>query len=235
MAMEMKARPTEYKGIRFRSKSEAVFARCLDLSTGIDRWSYEPQFGVHPWDFCLTWFQGRCGPCAVREVFVECKPIAPTATYISELITKTRTFFEDCLLDPQQPISEGYVVFGSPAWNGGEYHAIPIYSRTCQIFGWGDFDPDKDPSWASQGSFYHAPSDLFGITSQVIQEAATYRFDLDIEHKQRERIREEHHKAIRAIPDSTWDGMTHEEQTFALQNIVEQQRAKQGIPFSGNN
>jgi hypothetical protein len=45
--------PTEYKGVRFRSKSEAVFARTLDLVVGRNlTWTYEPKgHKGHPWDF----------------------------------------------------------------------------------------------------------------------------------------------------------------------------------------
>lgn len=91
--------PTEYKGIRFRSKSEAVFARFLDLvvtlSTKVtnsdiltDFW-YEPDNAslefvgaplTHSWDFIL--------PLTDFNFLVEYKPQRPTETYIDNLREK---------------------------------------------------------------------------------------------------------------------------------------------------
>lgn len=97
----MKARPTEYKGIRFRSKSEAVFARYLDLlietrffENTLASFEYEPETCVEGWhpDF-LTWRVMR--PMGSKYgfrrtipdlfmTFIEYKPSRPTQTYIRE-------------------------------------------------------------------------------------------------------------------------------------------------------
>lgn len=98
----MKARPTEYKGIRFRSKSEAVFARYLDLCIegygglggALASFDYEPETLIDGWnpDF-LTWRVRRPmgGKCEFRRTvpflfmtFIEYKPSRPTKTYIAE-------------------------------------------------------------------------------------------------------------------------------------------------------
>lgn len=62
-----KAIPTEYRGVRFRSKSEAMLARCFDIA-GIF-WNYEPPNNTyHKWDFFTS------GPRLRRVVkFVECQ------------------------------------------------------------------------------------------------------------------------------------------------------------------
>lgn len=54
--------PTDYKGVRFRSKSEAIFARALELR-GYEIWEYEPRgFEVADWcpDFwCVAGNPGK--------------------------------------------------------------------------------------------------------------------------------------------------------------------------------
>lgn len=107
----MKARPTEYKGIRFRSKSEAVFARYLDLTldelaeTGTAAnvasgsrggFRYEPKTHIDGWnpDF-LMWqvdlpherFEGGNFFSSIprlNETYIEYKPSRPTDTYVNE-------------------------------------------------------------------------------------------------------------------------------------------------------
>lgn len=82
MSDSLKARPTEYEGVVFRSKSEAMFARLLDMMNS--DWAYEPDYmAVDGWlpDFVIP---------AVEEHFhvillvVEYKPSNPTETYINE-------------------------------------------------------------------------------------------------------------------------------------------------------
>ncbi len=91
---DLTPRPTEYKGIVFRSKSEAMFARWLDLSRGEhEGFIYEPRccmignwkpdflrWGVHVYE------SGRL-PCLTYEV-IEYKPSRPTDTYIFEFAAR---------------------------------------------------------------------------------------------------------------------------------------------------
>lgn len=107
-----KARPTEYKGIRFRSKSEAIFARYLDLLmaehgsidsfrgrdgkilSGRGGFEYEPRTLVDGWnpDFLLWEVSVPHGDephfCwnvpTLNTSFLEYKPSRPTTTYIEE-------------------------------------------------------------------------------------------------------------------------------------------------------
>jgi len=80
---EFTARPTEYSGVVFRSKCEAIFARNLDLRK-FSQWEYEP-FGGSEWapDFwaILPKKTGR----GFFSVFIEYKPASVTDTYKTEL------------------------------------------------------------------------------------------------------------------------------------------------------
>lgn len=79
-----KARPTEYEGIVFRSKSEAIFARALDLR-GFT-WEYEPKrwLAEDGWgpDF---WVVGYDQDHLIYNMLVEYKPGEATDTYLKEL------------------------------------------------------------------------------------------------------------------------------------------------------
>lgn len=77
----MKAIPTEYKGTVFRSKSEAIFARAVDMCRCFSAtWQYEPDFlvpGYTP-DFKITFFN-------TVSIFLEYKPTKPTKTYVNRV------------------------------------------------------------------------------------------------------------------------------------------------------
>lgn len=102
------ARPTEYMGIRFRSKSEAMFARYLELhleenksncasysalygviGEGSGGFAYEPKsFSIGGWcfDFLLwktDWDEDLGVPRLLMQ-FIEYKPSKPTDTYVQE-------------------------------------------------------------------------------------------------------------------------------------------------------
>lgn len=99
--MERSPRPTEYKGIRYRSKSEAMFARFLELTieTEFSRnalsrnnfrggFVYEPQWlslGEYIPDF-FFWqvYASKHSEPAIYGSAIEYKPARPTATYIDE-------------------------------------------------------------------------------------------------------------------------------------------------------
>jgi hypothetical protein len=95
MTRQLKARPTEYKGVVYRSKSEAMFARWLELEVA-DRelagFYYEPkEFEVDGWvpDFVCWKVEKRDNQLSIGRVFIEYKPAIPTSTYIKELAAKT--------------------------------------------------------------------------------------------------------------------------------------------------
>jgi hypothetical protein len=139
---DLTPRRTQYKGIVFRSKSEAVFARSLDL-VGMP-WRYEPFNGLdnppgkHQWDFLvftniLTLPVATCGDYSYvlhghKQVlyepwFVELKPQAPNEFYLNDLRGR--------LLSCKQ---KGYpgnfgVISGNP-WNATAYsYSILLHQR----------------------------------------------------------------------------------------------------------
>lgn len=85
--------PTEYKGVTFRSKSEAIFARHLDNIGMI--WEYEPlRFQVDGgWtpDFWAVRLQPAerssefFSPQCIHSFIIEYKPAMVTPTYLEEL------------------------------------------------------------------------------------------------------------------------------------------------------
>jgi hypothetical protein len=105
MSTDLKAIPTEYKGVRFRSKSEAIFARCLDLA-GVEDWQYEPNISglawpywklpQHPWDFCVTTKKGFSNS---HLIFVEYKPAFPSSAYMENLSEKVKAHVEKFRLE----------------------------------------------------------------------------------------------------------------------------------------
>ena len=162
---------TEYCGVRFRSKSEAVFARCLDMAG--HRWQYEPGVAAgHSWDFLID--RGRSQDAydklyEERFVFIEYKPSEPTEPYVQSLIEGMR----HC------PV-ESYLVYGNP-WNPvafpakyDAYVTYPLFSHDC-FYGWGDFDRQLDNG--EDFLFSHRHHDRLGINTHA-NEASRYRFDL---------------------------------------------------------
>ena len=78
------ARPTEYSGVVFKSKCEAIFARNIDLCRGL--WEYEPaQRSIGSWrpDFRVVFRNLKHNQ--LHTFIIEYKPSAPTFTYKQEL------------------------------------------------------------------------------------------------------------------------------------------------------
>lgn len=77
-------RPTEFDGVRFRSKSEAQFGALLHKSGAID-FIYEPD-----WTAGDKWVADFAIPMATKHrdfhwILIEYKPKEPTETYLNEL------------------------------------------------------------------------------------------------------------------------------------------------------
>ena len=80
MIYPIEAHPTDYNGIRFRSKCEAIFYRNLQLHGWLV--AYEPDHWlVDGWsfDFHVAWLMQRG---AIANVLIEYKPSEPTAAYM---------------------------------------------------------------------------------------------------------------------------------------------------------
>ena len=91
-----KANPTEYGGIRFRSKSEAMFAYIIDNFWG-PSWAYEPyEIDDYLVDFSqVVPLQDKSGYC---EYLIEYKPAQPTETYLSVLGPKIAGLLQSDML-----------------------------------------------------------------------------------------------------------------------------------------
>jgi hypothetical protein len=198
MSETREARPTEYKGVRFRSKSEAMFARCLDLA-GCE-WGYEPpSIGKHQWDFIVApgeflhsgavdtsgeydWFEYRRHIALSKPCLVEYKPQRPTGLYFEQI----RDDFAAAVkaMPHRTNIPESMLVFGSffdlgTAGHGESLGVWPVWSTHCSRFGKGDF---RHEIWGTDGydvGLYNVES-VFGITRAMIAEASRFRFDLCI-------------------------------------------------------
>jgi len=172
MAVKFKAIPTEYRGIRFDSKSEAVFARLLDLH-GID-WEHQHPISHegHDWDFLLwlpdytsfTAFPNGydvdegCSTSAresVRPCLIELKPSEPTDTYLLRL--------EKGHGSPQNEMR--IVAWGNP-WEGGVRNA----TYECKELIWNKTWNPGRLSWVNGFCGFDS--------SDRIDEAKSYRFDL---------------------------------------------------------
>lgn len=153
IAGSFQARPTEYLGIVFRSKSEAVLARALKLVGWF--WEYEPVgFQVGGWipDFWAVAPMQSPGVRGWRLVsaIIEYKPREVTPTYLSELESNFtqlnhRTIRESCCLISGTPFDT----------------SVP---RVAKRF-------TSSQGWVNAGCFDSVLSRL--------DEAVTYRFDLN--------------------------------------------------------
>lgn len=163
----MKPIKTEYRGIIFDSKSEAVFARTLDLANLQWGYHYQPKYYGREWDFLV---HGR----RIPKTLIEYKPSMPTWTYINNLIDSMK----------EHP-KESVLIWGNP-WNGivntdGPsdccYYVYPIFSSFGK-YGWGDFCTLADSGSECPVSYRHPIDEMFDITEDIVQEAWGYRFDL---------------------------------------------------------
>jgi len=157
---------TEYRGIVFDSKSEAVFARTLDIAE--IEWEYHVQHCGHEWDFFVS--NTKCN----RGMLIEYKPTVPTMSYVRNLTEMTRA-------NP----AESIIVHGNP-WTPCHpddpykdccYSAYPIFSSFAK-YGWGDFFPIADIGDDSPFSVRHPIGDILGIDGWMATMAMGYRFDL---------------------------------------------------------
>ena len=83
------AHPTDYNGIRFRSKCEAIFYRNLELGGWLVE--YEPkQWLADGWSFdFLAVRKDECG--GLLLLLIEYKPSKPTAAYMERHLSRIRS------------------------------------------------------------------------------------------------------------------------------------------------
>lgn len=77
---------TEYKGVTYRSKTEAIFARCLDLA-GFNQ-EYEPDCLRLGLSYQPDFLAGKNTFPHARNAIIEVKPSMPTRSYLDNLFHK---------------------------------------------------------------------------------------------------------------------------------------------------
>lgn len=124
------AKPAEYRGIVFRSKTEAIIARSFDLSEACV-WEYEPPNifgGTKIWDFWIV-LVGVKRP-KIFSLALECKPAEPTETYRQSIIKEPMDLY-NCdrallIANPYEPDKPRSVM-----WYGesGRWHSIEWFEK----------------------------------------------------------------------------------------------------------
>lgn len=192
MGTNLAPTPTEYAGVTFRSKSEAIFARVLDLSSWVHAWEYEPAFeprhripNGHVWDFAVLHID--CETAFDEVHIIEYKPSQPTAAYVQHLINDYKK--RGCSGYTALP----FMTFGNP-FNESRMSASYVCQNGALISHTRPSDHTYNSVllWPIQDVYWYPNSDRcvsyerydtvsgFGldIEDDVINEAMTYRFDL---------------------------------------------------------
>lgn len=188
---QIEAIPTEYKKIVFDSKSEAIFARCLDLAG--QKWQYHPgKILGHNWDFLifpsvreqkLEWLilgdryisaEGVDTNAVTPPFLIEYKPKQPTSTYVQRLMRGLQA--KPC---------NSFLVWGSPyngvnEQTGTTYVPFPLFASFSDS-GFLDRCSQAPAQYVRDGFIgkFHTQSGILGISELHVQEARRYRFDLE--------------------------------------------------------
>ena len=106
MQKELTARPTEYRGIQYRSKCEAMFAMWLHLRNSDDVLiEYEPEWAVngdYVADFAIhrpAWSDDRIAVAVTCIEVIEYKPSMPTITYCDDVMKKLKELADKELVE----------------------------------------------------------------------------------------------------------------------------------------
>jgi hypothetical protein len=180
--MNYKAIKTEYRGVLFDSKSEAIFARLLELSGIHLELAHPIKHDNHEWDF-LVWVKdyntfhssengiGSDGdpagsvdtfvaPAAYEPVLIELKPSKPSTQYIEFLKSKSSWVQKERRL----------IVWGSPF--DGRFEDWAGFS--CRYL---SLEIGKTRRFAKEEEL-PASMTLDGLQEGMVAEAMRYRFDL---------------------------------------------------------
>lgn len=164
MSTILKPVPTEYKGIIFKSKSEAMYARYLDLldmnySLLTVAWIYEPKWAeVNGWtpDFyviIILYPRDKNRIKSIHEFYIEYKPNEPTETYLK----KCSKNFNSLGID-KPGIEINYVI-----------HCVDFWEKKLTGY---DYYEKNNNYEISIGK------GLVGEDFEIFEEAFNYRFDL---------------------------------------------------------
>jgi hypothetical protein len=136
MTVQLKPRITDYKGIRFRSKSEAIFARSLDIANERPSnvsviWEYEPQefrYDDYVPDFLVAL---KFTDAPLYLALIEYKPSKPTDAYITEWLKKADFY---CAIKHPVSLFPG-LCYGSPF--NGDYGCIKGNAKEFNAWAYG--------------------------------------------------------------------------------------------------
>lgn len=143
MKAQLTARTTEYRGIRYRSKCEAMFAMWLNLEHGdTSVIEYEPdwcEIGDYVPDFTVAipdagYPQSRAPVFRTYIHFIEYKPSRPTFTYLSDVSEKLRQVIERECHSLKTVSVGGFIYYGSVfTEDRGIFNVIPTGGVTERI------------------------------------------------------------------------------------------------------
>lgn len=151
--------PTEYEGVRYDSKSEAIFVRALSLAPDCLHVEGHPPGYIHPWDvFAECWHDDENQPNQL--LLFEYKPLEPSDTYCQLL-------WERAAADPKCADKICIVAYGSP-WHPVDSKSvyalrIVFHFETPQL---------------SLARNLHLATSVTGIRDKDAMSGLNYRFDL---------------------------------------------------------
>ena len=153
-----KAIPTEFMGVRYRSKSEAQFACAWDTYFGCYLLEYEPEYlRVEGWvpDFLLIYQPPRDIGGAMWANIIELKPTTPSKTYLENIAPKIQRATE---ILP-------FVESTGEVWSGSFYKG-------------GAFQTKRVIQCPDSGACYFEESERFEFGPETQKHVLEYRFDL---------------------------------------------------------
>jgi len=165
----MKAQPTDYRGITFRSKSEAILARCFDLITSapgtrLHIWEYEPaMLYLNADKYTPDFFLNDIYACSNvnNRIVIEYKPSKPSKSYMQKLSRHANDIYKIA-----NPFEIDFILLTFNPFSKSVERTATVFMKSV----------NKEN--------YVMPLSDFGITDEIISEAAKFRFDLSDEERQ---------------------------------------------------
>ena len=171
---KIKATPTSYKGQNFKSKSEAIFARLLDLRQFT--WEYEPlhyAFESYVPDFHVV-FESKPDHRLVQFI-IEYKPCSPSPMYLHKFNNYVSYLDKINHNIPIQPL----IVYGNFFQSPVKLMCIGYCSENLFKHFWeGENYYGKKEYFKLNNIYREQPHDFKFFDQSQISQARKYRFDL---------------------------------------------------------
>ena len=153
------AKPTTFNGVRFRSKSEAIFAVALSTRLPNVIWEYEPTLEGFDYAVDFLLFYQTAG--RVQTAIIEYKPAIPADTFVENsaecyqrFITSQSWLAQNC--------TAFSIVYGSPFRDAGKLKSIDVDSLTRSN------DTTWDIAEQLQSRFIEATSHRFDLAQDTL-------------------------------------------------------------------